>query len=111
MPKTPKHEDDLHLLVYMFLKFKGYDVNYTGGRAAPDIIVDNEIPIEIKLAKGTPAVTGGLNQLYNYMKGKYSEGVLFIWDNSKNNVAYSKAKETKNPYTKRGKKIYIAAVK
>jgi len=44
----------------MFLKASGYDVNYTGGRAKPDLIVSEkraEVPIEVKITSTSKVLT------------------------------------------------------
>lgn len=95
----PRSETDLHGLLYLYLKLKGYVVNYTGGRAQPDFIVTSkrsktEVPIEVKIASTAKTVDDGFKQLYEYMKGtKWKTGILYVWDRSKKAVAYSRAKE------------------
>ncbi len=112
----PKSETDLHGLLYIFLKLKGYVVNYTGGRSQPDFIVTtkrskSEIPIEVKIASTAKYVEDGLKQLYEYMKGtKWKTGILYIWDRSKKAVAYSKAKEI-GKQTKYGRTIITIGIK
>ena len=70
----PRSESDLHGLLYLYLKLKGYVVNYTGGRAQPDFIVTSKrsktgVPVEVKIASTAKTVDDGLRQLYEYMKG------------------------------------------
>ena len=112
----PKSENDLHALIYLFLKLNNYIVNYTGGRAQPDFIVTTrrsktEVPIEVKVASTARAVDDGLKQLYDYMKGtKWKTGILYIWDRSKKSVAYSRAKEL-GKQTKYGRTIITIGIK
>jgi len=112
----PRGESDLHGLLYLYLKLKGYVVNYTGGRAQPDFIVTSkrsktEVPIEVKIASTVKTVDDGLRQLYEYMKGtKWKTGILYIWDRSKKAVAYSRAKEL-GKQTKYGRTIITIGVK
>jgi len=70
----PKSEFDLHALIYIYLRLKGYIVNYTSGRAQPDFVVTtrrskNEVPIEVKVAFMAKTVDDGVKQLFDYMKG------------------------------------------
>ncbi len=112
----PRSETDLHALLYMYLKLKGYTVNYTGGRAQPDFIVTRrrsktEIPLEVKIASSAKSVDDGFNQLYNYMKRtKWRIGILYVWDRSKKAVAYSRAKEL-GRQVKYGRTIITIGVK
>ncbi len=112
----PRSETDLHALIYMFLRLKGYVVNYTGGRAQPDFIVTTkrsktEIPIEVKVASTAKTVEEGFKQLFDYMKGtKWKKGILYVWDRSKKAVAYSKAKEI-GKQTKYGRTIITIPIK
>ena len=112
----PKTESDLHALIYIYLRLKGYIVNYTGGRAQPDFVVTtkrskNEIPIEVKVASMAKTVDDGIKQLFDYMKGtKWKKGILYIWDRSKKAVAYSRAKEIRRQ-TKYGRTIIIIGIK
>lgn len=112
----PRSEADLHALIYLYLKMKGFVVNYTGGRAQPDFIVTtrrsrNEVPIEVKVASTAKAVEDGFKQLFNYMKGtKWRTGILYVWDRSKKAVAYSKAKEL-GKQSKYGRTIITLGIK
>ena len=112
----PSKETDLHALLYLYLKLKGYTVNYSGGRSRPDLIVtrkraQTEVPIEVKIASSASAVREGFNQLYQYMKRtKWRTGILYVWDRSKKAVAYSKAKEL-GRQQKYGRTIIVIGVK
>jgi len=112
----PKSEADLHALIYLYLKMKGYVINYTGGRAQPDFIVTTkrsktEVPVEVKVASSSKAVEDGFKQLFDYMKGtKWRAGILYVWDRSKKAVAYSKAKEL-GKQTKYGRTIITIGIK
>jgi len=113
----PDKEECLHGLLYLFLKVKGYEVNYTGGRAKPDLVVISkrtEIPLEVKIASksgGSKSVDNGVDELYKHMKGtEWKQGILFIWDDTEKGVAYSRAKEL-GVQTKYGRTIYIVAIK
>jgi len=112
----PKGESDLHALMYLYLKLKGYVVNYTGGRAQPDFIVSTrrsktEVPIEAKVASSVKTVDDGFKQLFEYMKGtRWKTGFLYIWDRSKKAVAYSRAKEL-GKQTKYGRTIITIGIK
>jgi len=112
----PRSETDLHALIFLYLKMKGYVVNYTGGRAQPDFIVTTkrsktEVPIEVKVASTAKLVDDGFKQLFNYMKGtKWRKGILYIWDRSKKAVAYSRAKEL-GKQSKYGRTIITIGIK
>ena len=112
----PSSEKDLHALIYLFLKLKGYIVNYTGGRPQPDFVVTakrskTEVPIEVKVASNARVVDAGFKQLYDYMKGtKWKTGILYVWDRSKKAVAYSKAKEL-GKQSKYGRTIITIGIK
>ena len=112
----PKSESDLHALIYLYLRLKGYVVNYTGGRAQPDFVVTtkrskSEVPIEVKVASMAKTVDDGVKQLFDYMKGtKWKIGILYVWDRSKKAVAYSRAREI-GKQTKYGRKIIVIGIK
>jgi len=75
-------EECLHGLLYLFLRVKGFEVNYTGGRAKPDLVVSRrgvEVPVEVKIASSSGVVDDGLEQLFDYMKGtEWKHGILFV---------------------------------
>lgn len=112
----PRSESDLHALLYLFLRMKGYVVNYTGGRPQPDFIVTSkrsrtEVPIEVKVASSAKSVDDGLKQLFSYMKGtRWKTGILYIWDRSKKAVAYSRAKEL-GRQTRYGRTVITIGIK
>jgi len=110
----PESEECLHGLLYLFLRVRGYEVNYTGGRAKPDLVVARrgvEVPVEVKIASSSGEVDKGLEQLYNYMKNtEWKHGILFIWDKTEKGTAYSRAKEI-GTKTKYGRTMHIVAVK
>jgi len=110
----PENEECLHGLLYLFLRVKGYEVNYTGGRAKPDLVVIRKgvgVPIEVKIAFSSSVVDDGIEQLFNYMKGtEWKHGILFIWDRTEKGTAYSRAKEIETKM-KRERTVHIVAVK
>ncbi len=114
--REPEDELCLHGYIFMFLSLKGFHVNYTGGRAQPDLVVRRargrvEVPIEVKLTGTARDVDKGVEQLLGYMKGsEWKAGVLYVWDKSKRASAYSRAKEV-NRVTKWGRTVIVASVK
>ncbi|ALL01956.1 hypothetical protein Pyrde_1913 [Pyrodictium delaneyi] len=116
VPIEPENENCLHGLLYLYLASKRYYVNYTGGRARPDLVVRKprgrvEVPIEVKLTSSASVVDRGVEQLMSYMKGTdWRTGILFVWDNGKRAAAYSRARELKT-VKKWGRTILLVAVK
>ena len=116
VPVEPESEQCLHGLLYVFLVERGYHVNYTGGRAQPDLVVRKqrgrvEVPIEVKLTGTARDVDRGVDQLLGYMKGTdWKTGVLYVWDRSQKATAYSRAREV-HTRTKWSRTVIIAAVK
>jgi hypothetical protein len=116
VPVEPESESCLHGLLCVFLSLKGFHVNYTGGRAQPDLVVRRargrvEVPVEVKLTGTARDVDRGLEQLLGYMKGTdWKTGILYVWDKSRKAAAYSRAKEL-GTVTKWGRTILVAAVK
>jgi len=116
VPREPESEDCLHSLLYIYLSSKGYHVNYTAGRARPDLVVRKpkgrvEVPVEVKLTGTASEVDRGLEQLLGYMKGTdWKAGLLFVWDKSRKAAAHSRARELKK-VEKRGRTVLVVAVK
>jgi len=116
VPREPESEECLHSILHVFLSGKGYHVNYTAGRARPDLVVRRpkgrvEVPIEVKLTGTASNVDKGVEQLLGYMKGTdWKAGLLFIWDKSKKAAAYSRARELKK-VEKRGRQVLVVAVR
>lgn len=116
VPREPEGEDCIHNLLYIFLSVKGYHVNYTAGRARPDLVVRKprgrvEVPIEVKFTGTASNVDKGIEQLLGYMKGTdWKTGLLFVWDKSKKAAAFSRARELRK-VEKRGRIVIVVAVK
>ena len=116
VPVEPESEQCLVGLLYVFLVGGGFHVNYTGGRAQPDLVVRKqrgrvEVPVEVKLTGTARDVDRGVDQLLGYMKGTdWKTGILYVWDRSQRAAAYSRAREI-HQRARWGRTVLIAAVK
>ncbi len=116
VPVEPGSEACLHALLYLFLSLRGFHVNYTGGRAQPDLVVRKqrgrvEVPVEVKLTGTARDVDRGVEQLLGYMKGTdWKTGILYVWDTGKRAAAHSRAREL-GRVARWGRTIILAAVK
>jgi len=84
----PSSEDDFKNVVYVFLrlKFKRYDVSdepeavvSLGKRHKPDLSIENQVAIELKVARNKRSIVSAINQARMYRSGGYPASIAIIY--------------------------------
>lgn len=101
----PSSEYDLTNLVYALLKLKGYNVSdepepviYLGKSFKPDLVVEDQVAVEIKIAKTKTSAVNAIKQAEAYRKGGYPASIAIIYTLTNYEVEKSEVKrlEKKN---------------
>ena len=89
MPFEPTSERDFTNIVYLFLKLKlprGYDVDIypepvyvKGKKHTPDLAINEQVAIEIKIAKTSTSAHRAITQAERYREGGYPASIALIY--------------------------------